>query len=139
MRSKGFVMFDINIHRVSRKNHLAEYGKQQPLWCEAVWLFDFIGQDKKPNLEQALKSLIICKALNYFDYGLELASYFNKLGLIGTDIISYLEKPENWINRLKKPRSKAGKLLNLLPASMKMRLLLGIKEILDIKNILEKF
>ncbi|MCX7593411.1 MAG: FkbM family methyltransferase [Fischerella sp.] len=139
MRSKGFLMFDINVHRVSRKNLLSEYGKQQPIWCEAVWLFDFIGQDKKPTYEQSIKSLMICKALNYCDYGLELATYFHSLGLIDSELMSHLEKPENWLKPKRKPALKSGKLLNLLPENINRRLLFGMREILDINNILEKF
>jgi hypothetical protein len=109
MRSKGFLMFDISVHRVSRKNLLSEHGKHQPLCCEAMWLFDYIGRKKQPTVKEALKSLMICKSLNYYDYGIELAGYFNGLGLIDSDIVGYLEKLENW-SKQRKPKSKAGKL-----------------------------
>jgi len=131
MRSKGFMMFDINIYRVTRKNSLAKHGKHQPLWCQALWLFDFIGTGKKPSREQALKALRICKALRYFDYGCELASYFNDIGIIESEILTYLERLENWVIKSKPLSSKAGKLLSLLPERINKRLRYGLKEICD--------
>jgi hypothetical protein len=131
MRSKGFMMFDINIHRVTRKNSLAKHGEHQPLWCQALWLFDFIGTGKKASREQALKALRICKALRYCDYGFELACYFNDIGIIESEILTYLERVENWVIRSKSPSSKAGKLLSLLPESINKRLRYGLKEIGD--------
>lgn len=136
MRSKGFLMFDLNINRARRKNSLSEYGLHQPLWCEALWMFDYIGQDKKTTLEQALKSLRICQALRYFDYGYELVDYFYQLGIIDSEMKRYLEIPKNWITPRKLPKSKAGKILSLLPASINKRILFGLEEILESgKNI----
>lgn len=131
MRSKGFLLFDMKIYKPSRKNALEEYGKHQPLWCEAVWLLDYIGQNQKPTREQALKSLRICKALGYFDYGLELAYYFKELGIIDPEIIPYLEVPDNWLNKRKLPSSTVGKLLSLLPEGLNRRLMFGLKQVLE--------
>ena len=131
MRSKGFLMFDIKIYKVGRKNSLAVYGKHQPLWCEALWLFDYIGQGKKPSLEEALKSLTICKAMKCYDYGLELAGYFNDLGIIDGDMLAYLQKPEKWIIKPKPPTSTFGKILRLLPEDINKRLMFGLKQIIE--------
>jgi hypothetical protein len=92
---------------------------------------------KQPTVKEALKSLMICKSLNYYDYGIELAGYFNGLGLIDPDMMGYLVKLENW-SKQRKPKSKAGKLLNFLPNSINLRLLNGLREILDIKEIPER-
>ncbi len=131
LRPKGFLLFDLKYYRVSRKNELSERGRHQPLWCEAVWLFDFIGQEQKPTQEQALKSLRICKALRYYDYGLELGRYFNKLGIISSEILRYLEEAENWMTKPTPPKSKIGKLLSLLPKRINKRLMFGLQELLD--------
>jgi len=96
MRSKGFLMFDLSIHQVGRKNFLSEHGKHQPIWCESLWLFDFIGQKRKPPREQAIKALTICRALGYPDYGFELAAYFNHLGVLNSDELASLSKAEDW-------------------------------------------
>lgn len=96
MRSKGFFMFDINIHRVGRMNSLSEHGNYQPIWCEAVWLFDFVNAKRKPSREQAIKALTICKALKYYDYGFELACYFHKLGVLDSNELMYFNKLESW-------------------------------------------
>ncbi|WP_156800571.1 FkbM family methyltransferase [Thalassoporum mexicanum] len=139
MRSQGFLMFDLQPRYMSRKNHLAGQGAHQPLWCEVVWLFDFVGQHgqkRQPSLVQALKALLICKALKYFDYGFELATYFKDTGVIDQATFTALEDPQFWQSRMgyakrKKPQTKAGKLLNLLPESINKRLLFGLKEVLD--------
>jgi FkbM family methyltransferase len=120
MRSKGFLMFDINIHRVSRKNSLSDYGEHQPLWCETIWLFDFIGQNKHPSMEKALKSLMICKSLKYFDYGMELARYFNDLGLINSTVVEYFERQGKY-SAHQNSNSKTNKILNSLLKIVKLR------------------
>ncbi|MDY6786071.1 MAG: FkbM family methyltransferase [Cyanobacteriota bacterium] len=131
MRSRGFLLFDFQYHRASRKNPLADSGKHQPLWCEAVWLFDFIGQNTVPNREQAFKSLAICQALRYYDYGFELASYFKSLDLIDTEMLNFLENPENWESARKPPSSKLAKILKLLPQSLNRRLLFALEQLLQ--------
>ena len=136
MRSKGFLMFDLNINRARRNNSLSEYGQHQPLWCEALWLFDYIGQDKKVTLEQALKSLRICRALKCLDYGYELTDYFFQLGILDSGMKSFFEIPQNWITPRKSPKSKAGKILSFLPDSINRRIAFGLEEILESrKNI----
>lgn len=131
MRSKGFLMFDINVHPISRKNSLSDYGKHQPLYCEAVWLFDFIGQNKKPDVEQALKALTICKALKYIDYGFELACYFRDLELIEADMLVGFKSLKHWSFKRKQPSSKAGKLLSLFPDTINKKLLFGLNQIFE--------
>ena len=77
LRSKGFLLFDMTLHTAARNNPLARYGKHQPLWCEALWLYDYVGQNKLPSRIQALKSLLICKSLRFLDFGFELATFFS--------------------------------------------------------------
>ena len=98
MRAAGYLMFDMNSdHRIARRNPLARHGKHQPLWCEVVWLFDYVGRQKIPTREQALRALLICKTLEYYDYGFELASHFRDAGLIDNETVTFLEQPENWM------------------------------------------
>jgi len=96
MRAKGFLMFDMNIRSVGRRNHLVNQGRHQPLWCEAIWLYDYIGQNKVCSKETAIKALAICRALRFYDYGFELAGFFKEKGIINSDIFSYLENRNNW-------------------------------------------
>ncbi|AFY89994.1 MAG: hypothetical protein CLLPBCKN_005544 [Chroococcidiopsis cubana SAG 39.79] len=138
MRSQGFLMFDMEIYQASRNNSLSKHGKHQPLWCEVVWLFDFVGTKKKTTPEQAIKYLKICQALEYFDYGLELAYYFKSLGIIEASTVKYLEKPEHWTNiersdswKKHKSLSKTGKVLSFLPNSINQRLTYGLKEVVE--------
>ena len=129
MRSQGFLLFDLIYYRVSRRNELANYGEHQPLWGESLWLFDFIGQNHKPTLEKALKALLICKALKYFDYGLELAKYFYDLELINLETLKYLEIPSNWITKYQPSNSKLGKFLRLLSSPFRNRIMSELTQI----------
>lgn len=131
MRSHGYMLFDFSFHRISRNNSFSDIGQHQPLWCEAVWLFDFIGQDKRPTLDLALKALRICKALKYYDYGLELASYFKDCEIISREMFEFFRAEKNWKTKSKLPVSKAGKLLRLFPKIINKKLLFGLQEILD--------
>jgi len=107
MRSKGFLLFDINTnHRVPRNNHFKEVntGKEQILWCEATWMKDYVALVKKDainpddiNREKALKILIICAQQGCVDYGYELALLFSELKLIDDTELKNLETRENWL------------------------------------------
>jgi FkbM family methyltransferase len=99
MRSKGFLMFDLKYHRIGRANNFNNTGKHQPLWCEALWLYDFINNDKIPERKLAIKSLVICRTLKFYDYGMELAYYFHQNGIISLDELRYLKKFENWTSK----------------------------------------
>ncbi len=130
MRSKGFYMFDINIHSIGRKNILSQHGKHQPLWCNAVWLYDIVGHKEPVTEEQALKVLLICKVLKFFDYGMELVDHFDKLKVLDNHQLAYLKKTDNWIEKKKSTLSKAGWLLSLLPKKVNIELMRGLKEII---------
>lgn len=92
MRQNGFLLFDITIHRIGRANRFAQQSRQQPLWCESLWLRDYLGQESwgitvpLPTREQAQKALFICMVLGFPDYGLELAEYF-----LSRDLLSHRE------------------------------------------------
>lgn len=131
MRAKGFLLFDLKIHRVSRDNHFMGIGKHQPLWCEAIWLFDYIGQNKVPSLQLAIKVLLICKSLQYYDYGLELAKYFKENMILDDDMFTFFQDPKNWTNMQLQPVSKVGKILRFFPKIIQEKLLFGLQEILD--------
>jgi len=133
MRGHGFLMFDLTMHRIGRNNALAEHGRQQPMWCEAVWLRDFIGNGDAPDRGQAIKSLIICQALEYYDYGLELAQYYRQHGIIDAKEFEKIEKVETWTpGRVRKaPGSRTGRVLQHLPDSINDRLWYGLREIME--------
>jgi FkbM family methyltransferase len=131
MRSHGYMLFDFKFHKVGRNNHFQSIGKHQPLWCETVWLFDFIGQNKQPTLTLAFNALRICKALQYCDYGLELAKYFKDCGILNHEMLEFFKKSENWQVSPKITVSKAGKLLRFLPKKINKKLLFGLQEILE--------
>lgn len=62
----------------------------------ALWLYDFVGQGAVPGRREAVTALAICRALKYFDFGLELAIWFRDKGVLDPDIVADLERPEAW-------------------------------------------
>ena len=131
MRSQGYILFDFKFYKVSRDNHFSEMGKHQPLWCEAVWLFDFIGQNKSTSLDLALKALRICKALKFYDYGFELAKYFKEKNGLDCKVFEFFDIWKNWQTKPKKPVSKIGNILRFLPKRINEKILFGVQEVLD--------
>lgn len=97
LRGRGYLMFDMNMeHRISRRGPVAKLGRHQPLWCEAVWLFDYIGRHVVPTRERALRALRLCRSLGYFDFGCELAGYFRSAGIVTADEAGPLEAAAAW-------------------------------------------
>lgn len=104
LRSQGFLLFDLNVqHRVPRSNRFqhSPTGSEQILWCEAVWLKDYVGlhQERKlPRMsrEKALKALLLCGLHGCLDYGLELATLFNWRNLITDGELAALSTPPGW-------------------------------------------
>jgi FkbM family methyltransferase len=131
LRSQGYLVFDINIHKVRRKNHLSRYGKHQPIWCESIWLYDFVGNPKPVTTEQALKALRICQALGYFDYGFELAEYFEQQGVIDSTVFQFLKKPNNWLQGTFWFSKATNNFLGIVPEKVSRRLLGKFQEIAD--------
>ena len=103
MGTRGFLLFDINLHRVSRRNEFASSptGKEQIMWCEAIWLKDYIALDRRGQAsalsrEKALKSLLLCGLVGCPDFGYELAGFFHARGLLSGTELEALRKKEGW-------------------------------------------
>ena len=106
MRSKGFLMFDINInHRISRNNKFQHHrtGKEQILWAETVWLKDYIGLDKEGKLncirlndKKVKKILTLCALQQCYDFGFELAEFFYCKGFLLKNELEALSSIEGW-------------------------------------------
>lgn len=107
MRSKGFLLFDLNInHRISRDNVFKQEatGSEQILWCEATWMKDYVSLIEKGsisvdsiNREKALRILIICALQGSIDFGFELAILFNQLNLLDQSELNVLQDKNNWL------------------------------------------
>lgn len=140
MRANGFLMFDINVnHRISRNNPLKECptGGEQILWAEAVWLKDYVALDKEGKFEpknfterKVKKILILCALQRCYDYGLELAEFFHRKGLLPKQELDVLSRTEAWeLNKSNGPLlgeiTESGrikmlaKILNLLPGQLR--------------------
>jgi FkbM family methyltransferase len=133
LRSKGFLMFNMQTWRVGRKNEVGEreLGRRQPIWCETTWLYDYIGNGAKPARDTALRALLICKAVRCYDFGLELAAYFREHGLLEAAELEYLRRPEHWWEPRENPRFRTSKVLNILPYRLKRRLYYALHELVD--------
>ena len=103
LRSKGFLLFDIRVFRISRHNQFASCptGKEEIMWCEATWLKDYVALETQGELrglcrEKALKALILCGLLNCIDFGYELALFFNHKGLVFDEELAILQERNSW-------------------------------------------
>jgi FkbM family methyltransferase len=141
MRSKGYILFDLNTnHRIPRNNQFKyeATGSEQILWCEATWMKDYVSLFDKGllnansiNREKALKVLIICGLQGCIDFGFELAILFNQLNLLDQSELNALQDKNNWLitgvqkqpedNSLKQnyKSNLIGTFLRLLPASLR--------------------
>jgi FkbM family methyltransferase len=104
MRSRGFLLFDLNAqHRVPRKNQFQDLptGSEQILWCEAVWLKDYVTLCRASppaalTREKALKALLLCGLQGCRDFGWELATLFHQQGLLAERELAALANPRGW-------------------------------------------
>jgi hypothetical protein len=106
MRANGFLLFDINTtHRVARNNVFKNVNTkhEQLMWCEAVWLKDYIALAKEGKIdkdntsrEKLLKALILCSHQGCIDYGYEIATMAYDFGAITISELRSLESPESW-------------------------------------------
>lgn len=138
MQANGFLMFDINVnHRISRNNRFKKHptGKEQILWAEAVWLKDYIDLDRQGKFdpqgfsEQKVKKILaLCALQQCYDFGLELAEFFHRKGLLSREALDALEKLEAW-----DVHDTAGETPAASPAepvSGKIRMLAGMLDLL---------
>ena len=103
MRENNFIAMEHFTQPPQPRNNVAANfnGKiGQPMACETIWLKDYISIHKKTKLnltkEKAMKALLICAKMHYYDYGLELAYFFRDIGLVSSKITNSLEIEENW-------------------------------------------
>lgn len=74
MEQNGYIMYDINLCRMVRDVDAKE-GVRQPLWCQATWLYDYVGNNKVPTKRQARVALATALALHYYDFACELQNF----------------------------------------------------------------
>jgi hypothetical protein len=146
MQANGFLMFDINVnHRISRNNRFKESptGMEQILWAEAVWLKDYIGLDSQGRFdtqnfsEQKVKKVLaLCALQRCYDYGLELAEFFYRKGLLSKRELDALGNIEAWDIH----GAAGANLSDESPVSAKFRILAGLLNVLPdrLRNALHK-
>ncbi len=102
MRQHGFLLFDMQLYRQGRGNPAAARSRRQPLWCECLWLKDYLAQESwdipvsRPDRLEAAKALVICQTLGFADYGYELLAYFSSVGVLSAEEKERLSKPSFW-------------------------------------------
>lgn len=103
LRERGFRLFEMTPHRVSRKNRFAGQGEQygEMIWAESVWLKDYIalaeqGVQTTLSRGKALKILLICAIEGRLDFGYELAEWFAGQGLITHQELESLGDETAW-------------------------------------------
>ncbi|HWS90076.1 MAG TPA: FkbM family methyltransferase [Pyrinomonadaceae bacterium] len=103
MRSRGFLLFDLKLFRVPRRNEFAAAptGKEQLMWCEATWLKDYVelerrGRPRPLSREKALRALLLCGLQGCVDFGYELTQLFRRKGLLSGGELAALRTREGW-------------------------------------------
>lgn len=160
MRRNGYLMFDMNLnHRISRDNPLKvkPTGKEQIMWCEAVWLKDLIQLHTNNNLsitierQKALKILVICALQGCYDFGYELAQLFASLQIITIEELAGLSANAGWqlqnqaepvtIKAAVKPKTVSGSFINyalrLLPKKVRAEVKTQAEASLSQKHLLK--
>lgn len=152
MRSQGFILFDINTsHRISRKNNFSKEktNAEQILWCEAVWLKDYVALSKRDiniirrlSKDKILKILLICSIHGCLDYGYELAQLFNEFGFFAKDEFNSLSDKSAWDLHVDKkeqikPDSVLTYLFRLLPQKIRMYFYDSVSKSIYKKNLLK--
>jgi FkbM family methyltransferase len=128
MRQNGFLLFDIRIYRVGRANRFAQRSRQQPLWCESLWMRDYRASESwdiavpLPNRAQAIKALYICKTLGFPDYGFELTQYFHSKGLLSDRELTFLSDSRIWAGNADKVNHRIARLFLLLPRPLRRKI-----------------
>lgn len=104
LRANGFLLFDLKLNRIPRKNIVgtSDKVKAQLLWCESIWLKDYIQLEGKKELKsltrgKALKSLILCAMVGCYDFGYELAEFYYSKSLLNQNELTMLKNADNWV------------------------------------------
>lgn len=104
LRNNCFLLFDLELRRMARKNIIGEnrQEKAQLLWCESIWLKDYIQLERKNGLKdltrsKALKSLLLCGLVGCFDFGYELAELYHRKSLLSQDELTELRSLDGWV------------------------------------------
>lgn len=106
MRSKGFLLFDFIVNRMTHDNIFRDTNKDKAmlLWSESIWLKDYITLHKQNKLVsgenidrlKAIKVLTFCAIQGCLDYGFELAEIFFELDLINKNELDALGNKDAW-------------------------------------------
>lgn len=97
LRAQNFLMFDIKINRISYNNKFSAFGKHQPLWCNSLWMKNYLETDNSGlNRIQAFKALLLCKTLGFIDYGYAIGEKFFQDGLLKKKEMNALKQPGFW-------------------------------------------
>jgi len=91
LREYGFVLFDLNLARLKRKEYTKVYSKGQVLWAHAVYFKDFLsdknwGPDSYFCFEKAIKSIAIVELYGFPDFALELLDFYKNKRIIDPGI-----------------------------------------------------
>jgi FkbM family methyltransferase len=144
LRSQGFLLFDLTLHRVGRANGLAALSRKQPLWCESLWLKDYLAQESwdipvpLPDRLEACKALLICRALGFADYGYEIGEYFHARKIITGHEFAELGKQDTWAGTSSRAVELGARLFQLLPGPWRRKVLPALERSVGRPHILRE-
>lgn len=151
MYANQFLLFDINTsHRIPRNNIFKNTptGAEQLMWCEAVWLKDYIRLAVDNKISEAnfgrkkvLKALVLCALQGCIDYGYEVAELAYDLKYLSQSELKALRTASSWQigNGKKDTKEQSYKVFNyvlrLLPARMRRQIRFEAEVALNQKHL----
>jgi hypothetical protein len=99
---RGFLPFDMQLHRWRRPGAMPGIGRGQLMFAESLWLRDYLSDETwgipapVPSREDAIRALAICWAGGFGDYGWELVSLFAARGLLTRAEEASLKTRDAW-------------------------------------------
>lgn len=87
MEDAGFVMYDMVLHRIGRDNPKSQEGMRQPMWCQSLWMRDFVWTEPPKTARMAKAAILIASMFEFYDYAYELQSYCKEHGILTGDFI----------------------------------------------------
>lgn len=129
METNHFIMYDLFLNSRGRDNVFKHADKLQPLWCQAIWIKDYIGAGIIPNEEEAMVALEVSVLLEYYDYAYELHEYLLSHKVFDSPVVKLVGEDRVEVSKNKDSKSMDSKKPNTLK-KIKKKLKKKIKKLI---------
>jgi FkbM family methyltransferase len=96
LRQAGFALVELKPLWSSRRGWKELPTRHQPLWCETVWLRDFVGGGGPLEPPAVAKLALFCKLLGQFAFGQELLAEAARGGVVPSSLADAAREPRFW-------------------------------------------